>query len=78
VSNLHRQDPGTDVAGLHPDRDAAQVTRTLRRVGPLHLDELAQEPDLLEWSTGRIERAVTTAWARNMIFVDPRDLLVAL
>ena len=58
--------------------DAVQVVRTLRRSGPLRLVDLGREPELLDWSPTRVERAVVSAWARNLIFVDTSDLLVAI
>jgi hypothetical protein len=60
------------------ETDLARVVGTLRRSGPLALDELCDEPDLDDWSVQRIEQAVVVAWSHNLIFVDPRDLLVAL
>lgn len=69
---------GAGTAGLQPERDAAQVARTLRRVGPLPLADLGHEPDLVGWSARRIENAVVSAWSRNLIFIDPRDQLVAI
>jgi hypothetical protein len=54
------------------------VVGTLRRSGPLGLDELCDEPELVDWPVRRVEQAVVTAWSHNLIFIDPRDLLVAL
>ena len=64
--------------GPDPDRDAADLTRALRRGGPLHLDELRQQPDLDDWSVARLEGAVVSAWSHNLIFIDARDYLVAI
>ncbi|MGY2874745.1 hypothetical protein ACVW00_001935 [Marmoricola sp. URHA0025 HA25] len=61
--------------------DAEDVTRVLsvlHHAGPLPLRELADEPELAEWTHERIEHAVVSAWSRALIFVDTRDLLVAL
>ena len=64
--------------GSSPDADVTEVVRALHRTGPLPLDELALVPDLDEWPDTRLEHAVISAWSRNLIFVDSRDLLVAL
>jgi hypothetical protein len=77
VSNLHRDLPDMD-APTPSGADAVQVVRTLRRSGPLRLVDLGSEPELLDWSTSRVERAVVSAWSRNLIFVDTSDLLVAI
>jgi hypothetical protein len=61
----------------HSSTCRAQVG-TLRRSGPLGLDELCDQPDFVDWPARRVEQAVITAWSDNLIFVDPRDLLVAL
>ena len=66
---------------LHPGgeaEDVARVLRVLHRSGPLPLGELADEPDLADWSSERIEQALVSAWSRALIFIDTRDLLVAL
>jgi len=60
------------------ETDFARVVGTLRRSGPLALDELCGEPELVDWPAQRVERAVVTAWSHNLIFIDPRDLLVAI
>jgi hypothetical protein len=39
---------------------------------------LRHAQDLAGWTRQRVEHAVVTAWSRNLIFVDTRDLLVAL
>jgi hypothetical protein len=58
--------------------DVARVVRVLHLAGPLPLRELADEPELADWSPERIEHAVVAAWSAALIFVDTRDLLVAL
>jgi hypothetical protein len=60
------------------ENDLARVVGTLRRSGPLGLDELCDEPELVDGPVRRVEQAVVTAWSHNLIFIDPRDLLVAL
>jgi hypothetical protein len=60
------------------EADLARVVGTLRRSGPLGLDELCDEPEFLDWPAQRVEQAVVAAWSHNLIFIDPRDLLVAL
>lgn len=77
VSNL-QSGPQSQDARSRSGADAVEVVRTLRRSGPLRLVDLAREPDLLDWSTIRVERAVVSAWSRNLIFVDTSDLLVAI
>jgi len=66
------------VSGPSEQADAARVLRALRRSGPQPLKELARDPDLADWPPERVEHAVVTAWSRNLISIDPRDLLVAL
>jgi hypothetical protein len=58
--------------------DVAHVVRVLHHAGPLPLRELADDPELADWPSERIEHAVVSAWSRALIFVDTRDLLVAL
>jgi hypothetical protein len=60
------------------DTDVARIVRTLHRSGPLPLQDLTHEPELVSWSAQRIEHAIVSAWSRNLIFIDRRDLLVAL
>jgi hypothetical protein len=60
------------------ETDVARVVRVLRRAGPLRLPELADEPDLDAWPPQRVEHAIVGAWSRNLIFIDNRDLLVAI
>ena len=64
--------------GPWDDADVTQVVRVLHRTGPLPMSELNQTRDLACWTRQRVEHAVVTAWSRNLIFVDTRDLLVAL
>ena len=66
------------VSGPWEQTDVARVLRALRRSGPQAFGELTRNPDLADWPTERIEHAVVTAWSRNLISIDPRDLLVAL
>jgi len=66
------------VAPVGPDSDAVLVARTLRSAGPLHLDELRAQPELLGWSAARLEDAVASAWSHDLVSVDARDQLVAL
>ena len=58
--------------------DVACVVRVLHHAGPIPLRELAEDPELADWTRERIEHAVVSAWSRALIFVDTRDLLVAL
>jgi hypothetical protein len=60
------------------ENDLACVLGMLRRSGPLDLDDLRDAPELADWPAQRLEQAVVTAWSRNLISVDQRDLLVAL
>ena len=66
------------VSGPWEQTDVARVVRVLRRSGPQPLGELASDPDLAGWSAERVEHAVVSARSRNLISIDPRDLLVAL
>jgi hypothetical protein len=78
----YRKDMMTEVLHGIPrpreESDLARVVGTLRRSGPLGLDELCDQPDFVDWPARRVEQAVITAWSDNLIFIDPRDLLVAL
>lgn len=58
--------------------DVARVVRVLHHSGPVPLRELADDPELADWTHERIEHAVVSAWSSALIFVDSRDLLVAL
>ncbi|MBW8749950.1 MAG: hypothetical protein JF565_00800 [Propionibacteriales bacterium] len=58
--------------------DVARVLRVLHRSGPLPLGELADEPELADWPSERVEHALVSAWSHALIFIDTRDLLVAL
>lgn len=60
------------------DTDATRVVRVLHLSGPLLLRELADCPELEDWPSERIEHAIVSAWSRGLIFIDYRDLLVAL
>ena len=40
--------------------------------------ELGADQDFEGWPAKRLEAAVVTAWSRNLISIDPSDLLVAL
>jgi hypothetical protein len=60
------------------DRDVIHVVRALHRWGPQSLPDLVDDPELAGWPAQRVEHAVVTAWAQNVIFVDTRSLLVAL
>ena len=60
------------------ETDLDRVIGTLRRSGPLGIEELRDEPEFADWPAQRVEQAVVTAWSHNLIFVDQRDLLVAL
>lgn len=62
--------------GARGDADLLRVVGTLRRSGPLGLDDLFDE--LAAWPVQRIERAVVAAWGENLISIDLRDQLVAL
>jgi hypothetical protein len=58
--------------------DAAQVVHVLHHVGPVPLQELADEPELAGWPPERVEQAIVSAWSHALIFIDNRDLLIAL
>jgi hypothetical protein len=60
------------------ESDLACVLSTLRHSGPLELEDLRDAPEIADWPARRLEQAVVTAWSRNLISVDRRDLLVAL
>jgi len=40
--------------------------------------ELGADQDFEKWPEKRLEAAVVAAWSRNLISIDPSDLLVAL
>ena len=63
---------------LESRADVARVVALLRRTGPLTLHDMLDEPELEDWPSERAETAVTAAWSRTLIFVDPEDQLVAL
>lgn len=60
------------------DSDVAQVLRALRQSGPMPLRELQDHPELDGWQAARVDDAVVAAWSRDLISIDPRDLLVVL
>lgn len=64
--------------GPWEDTDVARVVRVLHQSGPLPLRDLTREPDLANWPAHRIEHAIVSAWSRKLIFIDNRDLLVAI
>jgi len=64
--------------GRREQADAARVVRLLRLAGPLTLTGLARHPDLSGWPRDRLENAVVSAWSGAQIFVDARDLLIAI
>jgi len=73
MTEAHRTLPGP-----WEDTDVARIVRALHRSGPLPLQDLTREPELVSWSAQRIEHAVVSAWSRNLIFIDRRDHLIAL
>jgi hypothetical protein len=58
--------------------DVARVVALLRRRGPLTLHDMLDDPELENWPSERAQTAVTAAWSRKLIFVDPDDQLVAI
>jgi hypothetical protein len=58
--------------------DVTDVVRALHRWGPQSLLELLRDPEFADWPAQRLEHAVVSAWSLNLIFIDTRDLLVAL
>jgi hypothetical protein len=58
--------------------DTARVVQALRRSGPRPMRELGADQDFEEWPEKRLEAAVVAAWSRNLISIDPSDLLFAL
>jgi hypothetical protein len=42
------------------------------------MPELVRDPEFTDWPAQRLEHAVVSAWSLNLIFIDTRDLLVAL
>jgi hypothetical protein len=63
---------------LREDTDVAEVVGVLHRAGPLRMRDLACQPEVADWSAQRLEHAVVSAWSTTLIFVDQRDLLVAI
>ena len=60
------------------ESDVAQVLHALRQSGPMPLDELQDHAELDGWQVGRVNDAVVAAWSRDLISIDPGDLLVVL
>ena len=60
------------------DEDACRVVAVLHRVGRCPLRGLLGQPELLEWTPVRLERAVVRAWSGGLVFIDRNDDLVAL
>ncbi len=58
--------------------DVARLVALLRRKGPLTLRDMLSQPEMRDWPSARAESAVTAAWSRTLIFVDPEDQLVAI
>jgi hypothetical protein len=58
--------------------DADLVVVVLHRVGRCSLQSLRSQPELLEWTSGRLEQAVVRAWNGGLVFIDRNDDLVAL
>jgi hypothetical protein len=42
------------------------------------MPELVRDPEFTDWPAQRVEHAVVSAWSLNLIFIDTRDLIVAL
>ncbi len=66
-------DTGSEAAA-----DAALVVDVLHRVGRCSLRSLLTQPELVDWTSGRLEQAVTHAWSGGLVFIDRNDDLVAL
>ncbi len=66
---------GTDGAA---GEDADLVVVVLHRVGRCSLQSLLSQPELLDWTSGRLEQAVVRAWSGGLVFIDRNDDLVAL
>jgi hypothetical protein len=60
------------------DADAGLVVDVLHRVGRCPLRTLLGQPELHDWTSGRLERAVVKAWNGGLVFIDRNDDLVAL
>jgi len=60
------------------ESDADLVVDVLHRVGRCPLRSLLAQPELLEWTPVRLERAVVRAWSGGQVFIDRNDDLVAL
>ena len=66
------------VPGPWEETDVALVVRALHRSGPTLLGDLPRDPALDGWPAQRLQHAIVSAWARNLIFFDTQDLLVAI
>ena len=60
------------------DEDAVLVVDVLHGVGRCSLRALLGQPELLDWTPDRLERAVVKAWSGGLVFIDSNDDLVAL
>jgi len=60
------------------DADAGLVVDVLHGVGRCSLRSLLGQPELLDWTPDRLERAVVKAWNGGLVFIDSNDDLVAL
>ena len=60
------------------DSDVACVVNALHRSGPIDLGDLGDQPQLTNWGRQRLEHAVVSAWASDLISFDSRDLIVVL
>jgi hypothetical protein len=78
VNDAERQLQDHGVAPRGADSDARQVARSLRRTGPLQMEDLRAQPELRGWSSDRVEKAVVAAWSADRITIDAGDRLVAL
>lgn len=67
-----------NLPGAWEQSDVARVVSALRQAGPMPLGELLDHPDLEGWPGDRINDAVVSAWSRDLISIDPRDLVVVL
>ena len=75
----HREtDSGTAGGTGASEPDADLVVDVLHRVGRCSLRVLLTQPELDEWSSVRLEQAVTRAWNGGLVFIDRNDDLVAL
>ena len=70
-------DPSGDRSG-DQGADAELVVDVLHRVGRCPLQSLTAQPELVGWTSVRLEQAVGRAWNGGLVFIDPNDDLVAL